>query len=128
MAVVPLPELRLYRLDHFVEMTKVLIMNAQLTRQLPDPFNRTKIGAIRRQVLQMKPLIVSLAPLPMQLGMMVAGVVENQHHAFADALTALVQLLQKLPKGLPVKLPTLLRLSELPIPRSRTASADLRVG
>ena len=120
-AVVPLPKLRLYRLDHFVEMTKVLIMNAQLARQLPDPFNRIKIGAVRRQVLQMKPLIVSLAPLPMQLGMMIAGVVENQNHAFAGALTALEQLLQKLPIGLPVKLPTLLRISEFPILKPHSA-------
>ena len=82
-------------------------MDAQFASQLPDPLNRIKLGAIRRQEIktQDSPLI----PQPGLQGsrMMVSGIIQNNHH-FLLRKTMTKKMGQKYLKRLPVKILPLL--------------------
>ena len=62
------------------ESRKISVMNAKFSSQLPDSLNRTELRTIRRQKIQ--PQIPPVIPQPglQQSGMMISGVIQNNHH------------------------------------------------
>src|SRR5580658_28676 len=70
--------------------------------QLPDPFDRIEFWTIGRQKMQTKVIFDFSSPSRMQVGMVIASVVDNHHH-FPAWATAALQFAVKIPAGAGIK-------------------------
>jgi hypothetical protein len=82
-------------------------MNAEFTSQLPDPLNRIELGTIRRQEIQAQFAPVIPQPGLQESGMMISGVIQNDHHLLVGGTMA-KEVFQEFTKGLPVEFVPLL--------------------
>lgn len=79
-------------------------MNAELSRQFPDLFNRVEIGTVGRQVVQPEVVGVGFPPGQVQSGVVELGVVDDDHHLPVRLAALCLQVLQESPRGLAVEL------------------------
>jgi hypothetical protein len=82
-------------------------MNTKLSSQLPDSLNRIELRTIRRQKIQ--PQFPPVIPQPelQQSGMMISGVIQNNHHLLVGGTMA-KEVFQEFTKSLPVEVVPLL--------------------
>jgi hypothetical protein len=82
-------------------------MNAEFTNQLPDPLNRIELRTIRKQKIQ--PQFPPVIPQPglQGSGMMISGVIQNDHHLLVGGTMA-KEVFQEFTKSLPVEFVPLL--------------------
>ncbi len=71
-------------------------MNAQATYKLPHPLTRVELRAVRWQEVQHEPPGMVLPPSPVKLGMMVLGVVYDDHDRPPGLPAGAPQLLEEL--------------------------------
>ena len=69
-----------YGCDDFLERGKVSVVDALATRQFPNPFDRVQFGAVGWQVFQSEIRDMVLSPFFVKPGVMVSGVVRNDHN------------------------------------------------
>ena len=82
-------------------------MNAEFTSQLPDQLNRIELGTIRRQEIQPQFPFVIPQPGLQESGVMISGVIQNDHHLLVGGTMA-KEMFQEFSKGLPVEFVPLL--------------------
>src|SRR5579862_8775971 len=99
----PVSELSFHSLQHASQRGEIAIMEAEPSRQLPNPLDRIQIRAVRRQVTQHELRFLLHPPLGMQLGMVILGVIGNHDHPASSPATAVAQLAQKVPGSHRVK-------------------------
>ena len=96
-------------------------MQTKPTSEFPDPVDRIQLGAIGWQVVQCELCDVLFAPLPMEPGVVVLGIVGDHHHATVAAKAGLVKSFHKFKKGQAVELVRLPAKLEPPIAQSHGA-------
>ena len=94
-------------------------MNTKPTREFPDALRRVQLRAVGRQEIQAETLRLLLSPIPVQSGVVIAGVVGNHYHLSIRVSAAGTQLLQEPPAGQGVELARL-----TPEEESAVAQAD----
>ena len=99
----PFGELGFDSLGNAVEERKVAIVEAQSTGELPDSFDGVQFGAIGRQEVQPELRELAQAPIQMQLGAMVLGVVADGQHAATGPTAGLSKNLEKRPESVAVE-------------------------
>jgi hypothetical protein len=82
-------------------------MDAEFASQLPDPLNRIELRAIRRQEIQSQFPPVIPQPSLKGSGMMIAGVIQEDHHLLVG-WTMAKEVFQELTKSLPIEFVPLL--------------------
>jgi hypothetical protein len=58
-------------------------MNASSAHQAPDPLYRVHLWTIRRQKIECKALSMLGSPFLMHLGLMISGIISNDHYSAA---------------------------------------------
>ena len=96
-------------------------MGAKFSGEFPDPLNRVKIGTVGRKVIELKASLMLLAPVPMQGGVVVFGVVSNDDHASLALAAALVEKTRESPGRGGVKVILLARENELAVAQTHRA-------
>src|SRR6516225_3869020 len=99
----PVSELSFHCLQHACQCGEVMIMEAEPSRQPPDPLDRIQIRAVGRQVTQHELRFLLHPPLGMQLSMVILGVIRNHDHPASSLTAALAQVAKKVPGGHRVK-------------------------
>lgn len=74
-------------------------MQSEASHQLPDPFDGVEFGAVRRQELQDKVVGHGLAPLGVQRGVMVSGVVDYNDNLASASPTGRFEFAKEIPAG-----------------------------
>ena len=78
---------------------KVAIMGTKATRELPHTLRGIQLRTVGRQEVQGETVKPLLPPVPVQSGVVIAGVVGNHHHPSRRASAQGAKLLQELPAG-----------------------------
>ena len=107
--------------DDFFEFGKVSIVQAKPPGELLDPFDRIQLGAVRWQEVQREARGLLLAPKLMQMGMMVSGVVDDDHNAVAASHTDAPQITKKVKEGGTIELLPFLAKHEPAVTQSHSA-------
>lgn len=104
-------------------------MNASSPNQAPDPLNGIELGTIRRQKIEGKALSLLGSPLPVQLGMMIPGIIRDYHYSAARFSTVQLEVLEEAQERLGVKAGFLSLEDELSIAQAhRSKVADAAMG
>jgi hypothetical protein len=93
--LLPQWELIFYGVDYGIQQGKVAVVNRQPPRQFPNSLDGVQIRTIGRQEIQRKAVGRILRPSPMEPGMMVAGIVQDDDHPSATLPLALVEPSQR---------------------------------
>jgi hypothetical protein len=91
-----------HRRDHLIQSCEIAVVKTAPPSQLPDPFDRIEFRTVGRQEVQAKMIRDLSSPSHMQVGMVIASVVEDHHH-FPAWATAALQFPVKIPAGAGVK-------------------------
>ena len=83
---------------------KVAVMGTKTTRELPHTLRGIQLRTVGRQEIQGETVNPVLSPVPVQSGVVIAGVVGNHHHPSRRASAQGAKLLQELPAGQGVEL------------------------
>lgn len=116
----PNVELGVNEFDELIERGEVPIVQPEFTQELPDALNRVELRAVRRKKEQEEARLLPAAPLGVQNGMVIFGVVDDDNDAPAGAAACPAQLAQECPAGLSIKAPSGLEVTKRPS-RMRTA-------
>lgn len=81
--------------DHILDCRKVPVVRCKTTGQLPNPFDRIEVGAVRRQVFELEKRRGGIPPFLVQRGMVIPQVVRNHDDPPAGAYAERPQLLQE---------------------------------
>lgn len=104
-------------------------MSSHPASQLPNPFNRIKLGAIRWHEFQRQIPMAFFSPMEMQLGMMILDVVEDQDNVAPSMAAGSSHLLEKGEERLPVEAFFLPAVDEFAVPQThRTKVTDTFAG
>ena len=79
---------------------EVAIVEPAPAQELPDPFDRVKLGAVRREEEQREVGLLGQTPSRVERGVVVAGVVDDDDHAAAGAGTDPTKVAKEGPTGL----------------------------
>jgi len=90
-------------------------MDTKPTREFPDALRGVQFRAVGRQEVQAETFRLLLPPVPVQSGVVIAGVVGNHHHLSIRASADGTKLLQELPAGQGVELARLTPEEELAV-------------
>lgn len=101
--------------DHAVQSWEVLIVQAPAAKQLPHPFNGIKLRAIRGQELEAEVGRHFPSPRRVQLGVMVAGIIADEHDLATGGAAQTLQFAQEGPASLGVKHALRLRHDQLAV-------------
>ena len=85
------------RPDDVIQMREVPVVQASSTREFPDALDRVQFRALGGEVIEGETIGVLLPPLPVKSGVVVLGVVRNDHHASSASGAGRLQILKKLP-------------------------------
>jgi len=98
-----------------MEATEIAVMQPQAPDQLPDTLDRIEVRAIRRQEIKLEAADPSGAPVAMELGVVVFGVIGDDQHAAPRSGADALQLLEEVPAGLCVEALALATEDEAPV-------------
>ena len=90
-------------------------LGAKFSSEFPDPLNRVEIGTVWRQEIELKASLMFLAPVTMQGGVVVFGIVSNDDDASLALAASLVEKTQESPGSRGVKPILLARENELAV-------------
>jgi hypothetical protein len=68
-------------IDDFAEQWEVSIVQTLPPGELPDPFDRVEVWRVGRQIVEFESVGVLLAPVTVQPGMVITGIVGDNHHS-----------------------------------------------
>lgn len=95
---------------------EVAIMSSFSPNELPDPFDGIEFWAVGRHEFQRKTLPAFLAPCRVEPGVVVADVVNDEHHSPSRVRADAPQALEKSKESLAIELAFLPAVNELPVP------------
>src|SRR5438270_11599406 len=98
-SVSPISKLCFHGSDDFLQRRKVSVVDALTTREFPNPLDRIQFGTIGRRVVQHEILPMVVSPFFVKPGMMVSGVVRNDHDGTAAPDTRAASHLQEGKEG-----------------------------
>ena len=99
-----------------VKRAEKAVMEPEAAKQFPDALDGVEFRAVGRQEQQDKIGLVDESPLPVQVGVMVFGVVDDDNHASAATTGDAPQLAQEVPASPGIKGTFGLRGAQLAIP------------
>jgi len=101
--VTPVPEEIFNGFGNLQEAAEIAVVQTQAPDQLPDPLDRIEVRAVRRQEVELEAADPICAPVAMELGVVVFGIVSDDHHAAPRSGADPVQVLEEVPAGLRVE-------------------------
>jgi hypothetical protein len=111
-------------MHNVIQVREVPIVQAAAACELPDALDRVQLRAVGREVIEREASGVLLPPIPVQTGMMVLGVVGNDHDAALASGAGGLQVLEKLPAGEGVELIRLTPIEKLPVAQADGSVVD----
>src|SRR5580704_9658368 len=90
------------RRDDLLQDCKITVVNAATPGEFPDPFDRIEFRTVGRQKVQAKVTGDFPPPWLMELGMVITGIVDDDHH-FPAWPTVSLQFSKEVPAGDSVK-------------------------
>lgn len=110
---------------YLLHMCKIPVVGCQPSGQLPDPFDWIQLRTIWRQVQQTEPLGTTAAPVCMQDGVMVSGIIGQYNNSTAGVGAYSAKLFHEDPKRISVESAQFPLKDKLPIGKSHgTKVAD----
>src|SRR5580658_5445439 len=106
-------------MHNVIQVREVPIVQASAACELPDALDRIQLRAVGGKVIEREASRMLFPPIPVQAGMMVFGVVGNDHDAAFASSAGGLQALEKAPAGEGVEL---IRLP--PVKKLAVAQAD----
>jgi hypothetical protein len=107
--------------DHFLQCRKVPIVQTTPTRKFPDALDGIQVWAVRWQKVEAKTLPLLASPVSMESGMMIGGIIRDDHDTPAGVSTGTAKIFQELEAGGSVKTTRLALKEEPPIAHSHGA-------
>jgi len=117
-AVSPLSELRLHGIRDMREFREVPVMEAQAADEFPDSLDGVKLRAVRREEEQLELGLLFFSPCFVYAGVMISGVIGDNHDAVSGMTGYLPKVAEKAPGGLGVELFRLLLGVELAVAKA----------
>ena len=101
--------------DHIVDRREVPVVGREAPGQLPHPFDRIKVRAIRRQVFKPEPGLRGLAPLLVQRRVMVARIVRDHDDSPVGTRTDFPEMPQEIEARLGIEASGLTPVNQLAV-------------
>jgi len=102
--LVPDRELSIDDSREFVERAEEAVVKPKASQELPDPFDRIEFGTVRREEQQDEARLLFEPPFPMQVGVVVFGVVDDDDDATAGTAGDTPEFAKILPAGLGIEI------------------------
>ena len=99
---------------------ELAIVEQAPSQELPDPFDRVKLGAVRWEEEQREIGLLGQTPSRVERGVVVAGVVDDDDHAAAGAGTDPTQVAKEGPAGLGVEAAGRRQIAELSVTQAHS--------
>lgn len=103
------------------QLREVFVVQALPPGDFPDPLDGVELGAVRRQVIQRKPVLRLLSPAFVESGVMECGVVCNDNYPPTRVTTGPTQLLCEGPERFPVESVCFSAVAEFPVAQANRA-------
>ena len=104
--------------DDPVEESEVTVVQAQPTRELPNPFDGVEFRAVGWQEVQAELGSLLITPLQMEFGAVILRVVAYGQYATAGNSARFAEHFQELPEGLSVESPRLAAKQKRAVPQA----------
>jgi hypothetical protein len=118
-----------HRRRHILELGEVPVVDAPSSGELPDSLDRIQLGAGGGEERQLEPRRDLVPPLLVKSGVVVSGIVADDHDTTRASGAVSIELVEELGARDLVEHPLLPSVDQLPIPQSdRSPVADGLVG
>ena len=111
----PRSGIRFNRADDVLEIVEVAIVQATTAGELPHSLDRVEFGTVRGKEVQGKGMGVVFPPRSVQTGVVITGIVRDDHNPSPGSATGGAELLEKLQEARPIEFAGFLTEHKAPI-------------